>query len=69
LTLGLASSALGAGGPTLRRGAKDGELQINLPEGAIGENREGRNLANVFPFVGGERGIDYSLINKIMKLQ
>lgn len=67
---GLFSGSLGLGGPINRRRGKDNELQIDLPEGAasveiaaepgasseVADLREGRNLANVFPFVGGERG-------------
>lgn len=64
LILGQALVADAAGGPTKRRRGKDNELDISLVEGAApgaeGEPefgaRDGRNLANVFPFVGGDRG-------------
>ncbi len=67
----VANVVSGAGGPTNRRRQKAGPLAINAGDeaptsaakvadetpAAGGEpDREGRNLQNVFPFVGGERG-------------
>ena len=53
-----AAAVNGSGGPTLRRRAKEGEIAISLAEGEEGREilREGKNLNNVFPFVGGNRG-------------
>jgi hypothetical protein len=54
----------GVGGPSRRRKQKADPLAISPLEeseeaanaGEVGDERSGRNLANVFPFVGGERG-------------
>ena len=61
--------ALGAGGPVNRRRPKENELEITLGEdelAAAGEEvgRDGRNLANVFPFVGGDRGTGRTSSNR-----
>ena len=58
--------AVGAGGPVHRRRPKENELEITLGEdelavGTVEEGRDGRNLANVFPFVGGDRGEEETL--------
>ena len=63
--------ALGAGGPVNRRRPKENELEITLGEdelaaaaGSEEVGRDGRNLANVFPFVGGDRGTGRTSSNR-----
>ena len=62
LVLSQVLDAEALGGPVNRRRGKDNELDITSliepAENDIAEDeaRDGRNLANVFPFVGGDRG-------------